>query len=223
MALSPADARRALLLVAADGVVDVEALLSSLSGSPTAIRSDLLDAVPAIVDYYALGTSALAADYYEDERERAAVRGRFTAEPVMPDRAEKIGRMVAWAAEPLFAPEPDLAQVTLRLVPEVQKEIALPFRETITANTERDPSAVGWRRIASGSGCKMCRMLADRGAVYKETTAHFATHGNCHCSAAPAFSDGDGPEADVMQYAASQRRHTEKDRARLRDYLNANY
>lgn len=204
-------------------MVDAEALIASLTGRPDAMRADLLDAVPEMIDYYALGTSALAADFYDDERDRAAVPKRFTAEPIVTDRGEKVGRMVAWASEPLLAPEPDKAQVALRLVPEVQKEIARPFRDTITTNTERDPSAVGWRRVTSGSGCKMCRMLADRGAVYKQSTARFATHGSCHCSAVPAFSDGDGPEASVMQYVASQRRRSEKDRERLRDYLNANY
>lgn len=223
MALSAADARRALLLVAADGVVDVEMLLSSLDGSPSSMRADLLDGVPELIEFYAFGTSALAADYYDDERARAEAPRRFTAEPVVTDRSEKIGRMVAWATEPLFGVEPDRAQVALRLVPEVQKEIARPFRDTVTTNTVRDPSAVGWRRIASGSGCRFCRMLADRGAVYKEAPARFASHGSCHCSAAPAFDVGDGPEASVMQYLASQRRRTDADRARLREYLNANY
>lgn len=223
MALSPAEARSALLLVASDGVTDTEALIASLDGSATAMRAALLDEVPSLIGYYALGSSALAADFYDDERDRAAAAKRFTSEPVIVDRGEKIGRMVAWATEPLFAPEPDMGQVVLRLVPEVQKEIARPFRDTITENTTRDPSAVGWRRIASGTGCKLCRMLADRGAVYKESTARFAAHGSCHCSATPAFNSGDGPEASVMQYVASQRRRSEKDRARLREYLNANY
>jgi len=223
MPLSSAEARAALLVVSSDGVVDVEALVASLSGSADSMRSDLLDAVPATVDYYTLGSSALAADYYDDERERAGARKRFTSEPVIADRAEKIGRMVAWASEPLFAPEPDKAETLLRLVPQVQKEIARPFRDTITTNSRRDPSAVGWRRIASGTGCKFCRMLADKGAIFKESTARFAAHGSCHCSAAPVFNGQDGPEADVMQYVASQRRRSEKDRTRLREYLNANY
>lgn len=223
MPLSSAEARASLLLVAADGVVDIENLLASLSGSPDAMRGDLLDGVPALIDYYALGSSALAVDYYDDARERAEARKRFVSEPVIVDRGEKIGRMVAWAAEPLFAPEPDKAQVALRLLPEVQKEIARPFRDTVTTNSKRDPSSVGWRRISSGSGCKLCRMLSDRGAVYKESTARFAAHGSCHCSAAPVFDGQPGNEASVMQYAASQRSRSEKDRARLREYLNANY
>src|SRR5690349_19418818 len=106
MPLSSAEARSALLVVASDGVVDVEALVASLSGSPDSMRADLLDGVPATIDYYALGSSALAADYYDDERDAAGARKRFSSEPVIVDRGEKIGRFVAWAAEPLFAPEP---------------------------------------------------------------------------------------------------------------------
>ena len=223
MPLSPSEARAALILVSSDGVTDVEALLSSLSGTPESMRSDLLDGVPGLIDYYALGSSALAVDYYDDERERAGARRRFSSEPVIVDRGEKIGRMVAWAAEPLFAPEPDKGAVALRLVPQVQKEISRPFRDTVTTNSNRDPSSVGWRRVTSGTGCKMCRMLADKGAIFKESTARFAAHGSCHCSAAPVFDGQDGPEANVMQYVASQKRRSEKDRARLREYLNANY
>lgn len=223
MPLSSAEARAALLVVSSDGVTDVEALVASLNGPPTSMRSDLLDGVPSTIDYYTLGSSALAADYYDDARETAGAPKRFASEPVIVDRGEKIGRMVAWASEPLFAPEPDKAATLLRLVPQVQKEIARPFRDTVTTNSRRDPSSVGWRRIASGTGCRLCRMLADKGAIFKESTARFAAHGSCHCSAAPVFDGHDGPEADVMQYVASQKRRSEKDRARLREYLNANY
>jgi len=223
MPLSSAEARAALVLVADSGVADVQAFLSQVDGSPSVMRSDLLDAVPTMIGYYCDGSSALAVDYYDDERESAAARKRFMAEPIVVDRGEKIGRMVAWASEPLFAPEPDKAEVALRLVPQVQKEIARPFRDTITTNSRRDPSSVGWRRVTSGTGCKFCRMLADKGAIFKEATARFAAHGHCHCSAAPVFDGHAGPEADVMQYVASQRRRSEKDRARLREYLNANY
>ena len=66
-------------------------------------------------------------------------------------------------------------------------------------------------------------MLSDKGAVFRAETARFAAHSNCHCSAAPVFNGQDGEEANVMQYVASQKRRSEKDRARLREYLNANY
>jgi len=223
MAASASQVRAALVALADVGVTRLAGVLPSLSGSPSEVRGALLDLTPALIATYTDGSSALAADWYDELRDEVSPPKRFSAEPFIADRGEKIGRMVAWASEPLFAPEPDVQKVALRLLPNVQKEIARPFRDTITTNTTRDPSAVGWRRVSSGTGCKLCRMLADRGAVYKESTARFATHESCHCSAAPAFRDGDGPEASTLQYVASQRRRSEKDRARLRDYLNEHY
>ena len=59
------------------------------------------------------------------------------------------------------------------------------FRDTITANADREPGA-RWARHASANACGWCRMLATREAVY--TSAHAAGDGNryhdhCHCMA----------------------------------------
>lgn len=214
------ESRAALTLVTGAAVGAVQRLLGSLTGPPESVRSDLLDAVPQIIGYYADGSSALAADFYDDERERAAARGRFLAEPVVLDRGEKIGRAVAWAAKPLFDGDGDTAG---RLAEVVQLETARPYRDTITTNRQRDPQAVGWQRVSAG-GCSFCRMLAGRGAVYKEATARFASHANCHCTVSPVFKGGDaGPEASVVQYVASKRRPTARDRERVRAYLAENY
>ena len=67
-------------------------------------------------------------------------------------------------------------------------------------------------------------MLASRGAVYHEESAHFASHTHCHCTAQPVFKGSRvGPEASVMQYVASKRRPTARDRARVRAYLAENF
>ena len=210
------ESRRALTLVTAAAIEQATQLLDALTGPPEAVRSGLLEAVPEVIAYYSLGSSALAADFYDEERDRADVRRRFLAEPVIPDRGEKIARAIVWAAEPLFAPAEQDAPS--RLAEVVQLETARPYRDTITTNRRRDPSAVGWRRIAE-SGCRFCRMLAGRGAVYKAETARFASHTHCHCTAAPVFKGQDGPEASALQYVASKRRKTEADRARVRAYL----
>jgi hypothetical protein len=181
----------------------------------------LLDGVPGLIDYYAEGSAALAADFYDEQRELAGVRDSYAAELVLVDRTVKIRRAIAWAAEPLALLDEELAGK--RLAEVVQLESARPYRDTILSNQSRDPAAVGWKRITSG-GCKMCRMLADRGAVFKESTARFATHPNCHCSAAPVFGVNDtGEEASAIQYVASKRNRTPAQQAALRDYLNAFY
>jgi hypothetical protein len=183
------------------------------------VRADLLEGVPEVVAYFSEGSAALAADFYDDEREAAGARGLYLAEPVIVDRAEKIRNAVAWAAAPLLEPSGD-ATPQQRLAEIVQYETARPYRDTITANRQRDPEAVGWRRLASG-GCKFCQMLAGRGAVYRQDTARFASHTNCHCTAQPVFKSNDtGEEADVLQYVASKRNRTASERRQLREYLN---
>ena len=179
------------------------------------------EGVPEVIAYYALGSSALAADYYDESRLVAGARGRFTAEPVIPDRAEKIRRASRWAAAALV--DPTVTQtVESRIAEVVQLEVARAHRETVTENQKRDPAAAGWKRIARGDGCKFCLFLAARGAVYRK--GRFAAHSNCNCTAAPVFKGGEvGPEASVAQYAASSRRRSAAERARLRDWLNAEH
>jgi hypothetical protein len=120
----------------------------------------------------------------------------------------------------------DMLDVTpqQRLAEVVQLESARPYRDTMLTNRRMDPEAVGWRRVASGHGCKFCRMLADKGAIFREETVRFASHPHCSCSAWPAFrSNDDGVSADAMQYVASQRKRTPAQKAALRDYLNENF
>jgi hypothetical protein len=215
------ESKAALQLVTGAAVDAVVSALSRLSGSPEQQRSLLLDITPSVIAHYSDGSSALAADFYDDERERAAPPKLYIAEPVIVDRTVKIRRAVAWASDPLFANDHGLSSA--RLAEVVQLETARPYRDTILTNRRRDPSAVGWRRVTAG-GCKLCRMLADRGAVYEDTTARFAAHANCKCTAQPVFSTDDyGDEASAMQYVASQARRTPEKQARLREYLNANY
>ena len=67
-------------------------------------------------------------------------------------------------------------------------------------------------------------MLADRGAVYRSDSARFASHTHCHCTAEPVFRSNDtGESVSVVQYVASKRRPSAKDRARVRAYLAENY
>lgn len=218
MALSPDESRRALILVAAAGLTQFEQLFGQLGTEADEIRDGLLVAVPEIVTTYGTATAALAADWYDDVRDEAGAAKRFTAAPEVPDRSARVEAMIRWGVDPLYSATPDYEEAASRIYQNVQREIALPHRATITANTRRDPASVGWRRIAAG-GCSFCRMLAGRGEVYRQDTARFASHKNCNCTAAPVFDGEDGEEASVLQYEASQRRQTEASRKRVRDYL----
>lgn len=215
------ESREALQLVTGAAIATSQELLRRLPGTPDQRRAVLLDGVPEIIGYYAEGTGALAADFYDESREVAGAAGRFTATVVVADRTVAVRRAIAWASDPFYSDDDEL--VYGRLAEVVQLETARAYRDTILGNRRLDAEAVGWRRITSG-GCKFCRMLADRGAVYKATAARFAAHTSCHCSAEPVFTSNDsGPEASVMQYVASRRSRTPAQKQALREFLDANY
>ncbi len=211
------EARQGLVLLTGRAVADAQSLVTS---SADATRDALLAAVPEVVSYYSDGSSALAADHYDDLREAASPPRLYVAEPIVNLREEKIRTGVLWSVQPLYQPEQDLELALSRIGEVVQYETARPFRETITGNAQRDPDARGWQRIAAG-GCKFCKMLAGRGAVYRAGTARFASHPHCHCTAAPVFEGQAGPDASVMQYVASKRKRSPRERQALRDYLAA--
>src|SRR5699024_506029 len=80
-----------------------------------------------------------------------------------------------------------------------------------------DPAADGWQRTGIGE-CQFCEMLISRGAVYSASTADFAAHDNCKCSAVPAFG---GQPRPVRPYTPSQR-HSEADQARAKAWISKN-
>lgn len=218
---SPSESRAALQLVTVAAVNRAGDMFDRLRGSADSRRKALLDGVPEVIGYFADGSAALAADFYQDERERVLGPGGFEAQLIVNDRTVKIRRAVAWSAEPLF--QGGEAQSLARLAEVVQYEVAKPYRDTITGNRRRDPEAVGWRRVTSG-GCKFCRMLADKGAIFRQDTVRFASHPHCHCTAQPVFGPDDtGETASVWQYTASRRNRSPQERERLRDYLNTYY
>ncbi|MDQ0726817.1 hypothetical protein [Microbacterium sp. W4I20] len=215
------ESKAQLTLLGDDAEDQVRWMLRRSSGSWESRRLQLLDTVPGVLAYYSEGSSALAADFYDDAR--VGTVGSYSAAPVILDRTVKVRRGVAWASEPLSIDDDELAAA--RFAQLMRSEMARPYRDTIITNRKQDPACVGWTRIARGAkSCKFCRMLADRGAVYRKETATFAAHDDCMCTASPVFKGGAmGPEADTMQYMASKRRRTPKEKAFLRDYLEGNY
>jgi hypothetical protein len=219
---SARQSRAVLQLLTADALDNTRELFSRLSGSPEQRRLTLLDTVPLLIDYYSDGSAALAADLYEEERDQAGATKLYAVEPIVDDRVVKQRRGIAWASEPMFGELDDAAfALSLsRLSQIVQPEVARPYRSTILGNRRQDPEAIGWQRVTNG-GCRLCRMLASRGAVYREATTRFASHPNCNCTAQPVFRGGDvGEEADVLQYVASRRSRSPEERKELREYLS---
>lgn len=221
--VTPRESRAALLLLTLEAVQTAGEALRRFTGRPEQRRAALLDTVPEIVNYYADGSAALAADFYEEQRDEAGGATSFVPELIVADTTVKVRRGVAWASDPLFAEEPDELAAADRLAQVVQIRTATPYRQTILDAYRADDYCIGWRRITRG-GCRFCRMLADRGAVYKETTAIFASHPNCNCTAQPVFRNQDpGEEASALQYMSSRRNRTPESRARIRDALDRLY
>ena len=186
------------------------ARLWRLVANGAAADEALNDLLPAIVrEYGALG-GALAAEWYDQQREKAGVRGRFVAVPVEPsDRGAHA--LVGWALDTAT----DDATLKTLILGGVQRRVADHVRYTITDNATTDSAASGWQRVGSGE-CAFCAMLIGRGAVYSEAGADFASHDHCNCSATPAWKNEPEP---VKPYTPSLRGSTDADRARVREYL----
>lgn len=95
-------------------------------------------------------------------------------------------------------------------------------RDTVRTSLAADRVGRGWQRIAAGSACAFCKMLAGRGAIYRAETADFAAHDHCSCSVAAVYS---AEPVAVRDYEPSTRgrwsdRATEGDRARMTDALS---
>lgn len=232
---SPEEVRAGLTIVTAAAAAEV-ATIAQAGSNASEVRNALLVAVPIIVADYADGSSALALDWYEELREAASPRRSFTPRIVRTITDDDSRTAVALATEALREEPADLESVldsvVVTISGSVVELVATDFRTTMTENAIADPAAEGWRRYARPEACKFCKMLADRGAVYSASTARFAAHGavmagnrkggNCMCLAGPSF-DPDAPKASAMQYVASRRKRTPKQRAELREYLRENF
>ena len=153
-------------------------LVASGASAEVALR----DILPAIVTEYGAAGAAVAAEWYDQQREKAGASGRFQALPVgADDRGAQ--SLIGWA---LTTATDDNSLATL-IAGGVQRRIADHARYTIARNSIEDKAARGWRRTGSGSSCSFCSLLLGRGAVYTEATADFSSHDHCNCGAEPAF------------------------------------
>lgn len=157
----------------------------------------LRDLLPAIITQYGQLGAALAAEWYDQQREKVGPRGRYVAFPIEAgDRGAHA--LVGWA---LDEAQSDAALKAL-VLGGVQRRIADHVRLTVVNNSVTDPASNGWQRTGSGD-CTWCNMLIGRGAVYSEATADFAAHDSCKCQAVPAWG---GEPVPVKPYAVSPRR-----------------
>lgn len=161
-------------------------LIWATFNTATAARDGLIKLLPRLVAIYGSAAATLGADWYDEMRAAAVVKGRFRAIPVeLPDdgRTDALAR---WGVSPLFKAEPDFTSALTLVSGGLQRIVSNADRESVTRSSVADPKARGWQRVGAGE-CDFCDMLIGRGAVYSEATADFESHDHCKCSAEPVF------------------------------------
>lgn len=146
-----------------------------------AVEEALRDVLPELIATYGSAAATVAADWYDDLRERASAPKRFTA---IPAQITETGTqaLIGWAKSEAT----DFLTFQGFVLAGSQRRMANFSRFTVTGSSTADPSARGWRRVGVGE-CDFCQMLLDRGAVYSEATADFEAHDGCQCGAEPEF------------------------------------
>lgn len=166
-------------------------------------RDDLGEVFEPLAQEYAGLSAAMAAEWFEDVRIGDGVDTPFTADIASLDDYQ-VKSTAYSAGAPLV--EGGLTTDAANLyVWGINKLVMGAASGTILANTEADSEAYGWKRIARANGCDFCVMLTGRGGVYRsESTAAFAAHDHCGCTAAPSW-DSSAKEVPVRCYEASTR------------------
>ncbi|MET9950161.1 hypothetical protein ABZ135_01250 [Streptomyces sp. NPDC006339] len=177
-------------------------------------------AVRALVDQYGAAAASLAADSYDRQRAGAGPPGRFSARLSSPVPEEQVTASLRWATKDLWPTETVQAPFSVRLEEAerraegvAQKLVADQARATMRQSVQRDPGAVAYARAAALGGCSFCKLLASRGAVYKnaqtagrDSDERFTGddsvvkfHDNCHCTIIPVFR---GQSFELSAHAA---------------------
>lgn len=173
-----------------------------------------IEAVRALIEQYGAASSSLSADYYEAERIAAAVTGRFTVPLAESPPDEQVDNSLRWATKDIWERDPDdpatteaqqqplevrLQQAEKKAEAVAQKLVADQGRGTVQEAVRQDRQATAWARAAALGACSFCKLLASRGAVYKQDTAKFRSHDGCHCGVVPVFK---GQRFELSDHAA---------------------
>lgn len=189
---------------------------------PAELRPALFDVLPALVDKWGMAAASVAADWYDELRDAAAVAGRFTA--IVPP-LDNLGAeaLAGWGTDALKAEPVTLDSPTVtaqsRVEGGLQKRLVNAANLTVTESTVQDPAARGYMRRTRPQACKFCLMVASRGGVYTKASATFACHERCYCEAVPAWG---GQAMPVSPYKPSARPQTAADKARVRKWIKDN-
>ncbi|GAP46873.1 hypothetical protein [Streptomyces azureus] len=172
---------------------------------------DWLTAMNTVIAQYARTSAALAADFYDAQREAAGVPGSFTVPVADPPPPEQTEASLRWATKDLWPRDPEeatpaqlqpmdvrLTQAEKKAEQVAQKLVVDTGRGTVREAVRQDRQATAWARSAARGACAFCKMLASRGAVYEQETADFRAHDGCHCGVVPVFK---GQRFELSQHA----------------------
>lgn len=164
-----------------------------------------VEALAALTDRYGRASAELAARAYEEQRAaRSAVRGRFTVVPEPPPGLDEVQAVAGWATAPLRLvdgrPRGTPQEAQRRAEAGAQKMVADTGRRTTLRAVRDDTEAVAWARAASLNACYFCKLLASRGAVYRDLRgltaadrefvggfSEIKVHDHCHCQPIAVF------------------------------------
>lgn len=142
-------------------------------------RAALNDVLPALVTEYGAMGAAVAADWYDDQRDRVGARKRFTAIPVEPaDRGAYA--LIGWALTEATNDE-TLRQLVLG---GTQRRISDHVRETLVVSSISDPGTKGWERVGRNE-CDWCDQFI--GIVTTTPGYDFPAHDFCNCGVEPVW------------------------------------
>lgn len=172
--------RRDVATLTQSASTDLAALWRQVETAAQA-ETALRDVLPDLIETYGVAAATVAADWYDDLRDKVGARSRFFA---IPAEIREVGAqaLVGWA----LSEATDLAGLQGLIEGGTQRRIVNFSRLTVSRSSIEDPGARGWKRTGVGN-CEFCRMLIGRGAVYTEATADFAAHDHCGCAAEPAW------------------------------------
>lgn len=179
-------------------------------------------AVNTLVDQYGQMAASLAADFYDAERVVARASGTFTVPLPGAPPQDQVSMSMRWATKDLWPRDPDdpktttaqkqplevrLDQAEKKAERAASKLVADQARSTVQGAVQQDRRATAWARTAALNACYFCRLLASRGAVYKQDTVDFRAHDGCQCMAVPVFA---GQKFELSAHAAEWARLYEK-------------
>lgn len=165
--------------------------------NPAATRDSLLEFFELIGDTYGAAAGSMAAEWWEELRDKAGASGVSRA--VIADLDDITARAqgrVRFGARHLWTGDPDATRSFANGVADwMVKQVG---RETVDLSTGADRARPRWARVPTGAvTCAFCVMLASRGPVYRsERTAGgdgIRFHADCDCVATPMWDETDLP------------------------------